>query len=169
MNNKKTTGGFTLIELLVSISIIAILTSLLTANFIGARQRGRDGQRKANLFQMQSALELYRSDTGAYPTAAELTACGDGVPIQSGTAPNETIYMQKIPCDPMGTNVPYKYIVIPDPCDNLPSGTSCTNYTMYACLENKEDSALPDTFDLDVLTGCDSTGNKTYPFKLTNP
>ena len=54
--------GFTLVELLIVVAIIGILSTLLMANFIGVRQRARDAQRKADLRQIQSALELYRSD-----------------------------------------------------------------------------------------------------------
>ena len=72
-NSKK---GFTLIELLVVIGIIGILSGLLMANFIGVRQRSRDGTRKSNLSQIQSAVELYRSDQGSYPSP--LPACGRG-------------------------------------------------------------------------------------------
>ena len=59
-------AGFTLIELLVAIGIIGILASFLLANFVGVRQRARDGVRKSDLRQMQSALEMYRADQGQY-------------------------------------------------------------------------------------------------------
>src|SRR5438045_4975974 len=87
--------GFTLIELLIVIVIIGVLSTLVTANLIGVRQRARDGQRKADLRQLQSALELYRSDNGSYP--ASLPACGS--PLNLGSS----VYMQKIPCDPTNT------------------------------------------------------------------
>lgn len=138
--------GFTLIELLVVISIIAILTALLTANFIGARQRGRDGQRKSNLFQIQSALELYRSDNGDYPLTASLATCGNSISV------NGTIYMQKVPCDP-STGNPYQY-----------TSTDGSTYTIFACLENQEDSEK-DTDPADA-SACSSP---YVPFKLTNP
>lgn len=145
-NNHK---GFTLIELLVSISIIAILTALLTANFIGARQRGRDGQRKAQVYNMQSALELYRADNNAYPPS--IPNCD--VSLVSGT----TTYMQKIPCDPTSGAV-YSYIATPQGCDNL--STDCTTYSIFVCLENEQDSDK------------DGTKNSVCPeasFTLTNP
>ena len=85
--------GFTLIELLVVVSIISILASLLIANFVGIRQRGRDAQRKSDLRQVQTALELYRADNGTYPVS--LSACG------SPFTYNSTTYMQKLPCDPL--------------------------------------------------------------------
>lgn len=131
MKNQKQVGGFTLIELLVSISIIAILTALLTANFIGARQRARDGQRKAQIFNIQSALELYRSDNGLYP--AVLAACG--VALTSGGVP-PTVYMQKLPCDP-STGNDYSYT----------HDVSTNTYTIMACLENDQDGDKDATTD----------------------
>ena len=94
-------GGFTLIELLVVIGIIGILTALLTANFVAVRQRARDSQRKSDLRQIQSALEIYRADNRAYPLA--LLACGSSFTPQDLSSP---VYMQKIPCDPLGSSAP---------------------------------------------------------------
>jgi general secretion pathway protein G len=54
--------GFTLIELLVVIAIIGMLSALLVPNFMGARERARDAQRKSDLKQIQKALEMYRQD-----------------------------------------------------------------------------------------------------------
>lgn len=155
----KNKTGFTLIELLVSISIIAVLTALLTANFIGARQRGRDGVRKADLRQMQAALELYRTDNSYYPTDQELASCGQ--PFSSGSG---TIYMQQIPCD-ASTGRAYTYIAAPVNCDNV--STFCITYSMFACLENEQDPEVTD--DPDSLTGCNSSGGTSYPFRVNNP
>src|SRR3990172_3717767 len=84
--------GFTLIELLVVISVIAVLTTLLMANFVGIRQRGRDGQRKSNLFNIQTSLELYRADNGIYPDTDAFPACGSALAGDNGA----TVYMQTI-------------------------------------------------------------------------
>src|SRR6476660_8938524 len=61
--------GFTLTELLVVIAIIAILSTFSISNFLTVRSRARDAQRKVDLKQLQSSLELYRSDQGAYPAS----------------------------------------------------------------------------------------------------
>src|SRR5579885_2349137 len=97
----KKQGGFTLIELLIVIAIIGILSTLLTTNFIGVRQRARDGKRKADLSQIQAALEQYRADQGAYP--ATLPSCTTAPPAFQN-ASQTTTYMQKIPCDPLGAS-----------------------------------------------------------------
>jgi len=125
--------GFTLIELLVVISIIGILASFLFANFVGIRQRSRDGVRKSDLRQIQSALELYRADKGNYPDS--LPVCGS--PFTDGSS-TPVVYMQKISCDPSGGGTSYTYI---------PSGTNNSSYTLIACLENSGDSQRDGTLD----------------------
>lgn len=59
--------GFSLIELLVVISIIAVLSSVLVANFMGMRERARDAQKIQDLNSMKSALRSYYNDHQGYP------------------------------------------------------------------------------------------------------
>jgi prepilin-type N-terminal cleavage/methylation domain-containing protein len=54
--------GFTLIELLVTISIIAILVSLLLPALTGAKERARRTVCKSNLRQMSLAALIYADD-----------------------------------------------------------------------------------------------------------
>lgn len=117
--------GFTLIELLVVIAIIGMLSALLVPNFMGARERARDAQRKSDLKQIQKALEMYRQDQTLYPTATSgrFGTCGSS--FSSGS----TVYMNKIPCDPLAPT-PYYY---------SPNNTNLT-FQLCACLENKADS-----------------------------
>ena len=61
--------GFTLIELLVVIGIIAVLSSILYANFNEARMSARDKARMTTLKEVQLALELYKAQYGEYPLA----------------------------------------------------------------------------------------------------
>lgn len=132
-NREPRTSGFTLIELLVVIVIISILATLLMANFIGVRQRARDGQRKSDLRQIQAALELYRSDNGQYKITdnvnPKLGTCGSPFADVSGNI----VYMKKIPCDPMGTTYSYWF-------GNYAYLSSYGNdYDLVACLENTAD------------------------------
>lgn len=95
------TRGFTLIELLVVIAIIGLLSSVVLASLNGARKKGRDARRLADLKQLQVAMELYYSEqaTPAYPasTAALVTAGNISV----------------LPKDP-GTNAAYTYALKSD-------------------------------------------------------
>lgn len=155
---KNYSKGFTLIELLIVIAIIGILSALLMANFIGVRQRARDAQRKADLRQIQSALEIYRSDsaTGNYPDQS-LVVCGQS--LDNG-ATTPTVYMKKIPCDPQGAGYWYsgQYFY-----DN-PNGT---DYTLAACLENSADSTSGTTAT--SPSGSDANCPSKWYYVLTNP
>ena len=143
-----TRQGFTLIELLVAIGIIGILASFLLANFVGVRQRARDGVRKSDLRQIQSALELYRSDQSSYPNSP-LPGCGS--PLAAGG----TTYMRKISCDP-STGAIYAY--------DSPSGN--TTYSIFACLENGNDAQI----DKDGSAKINCSGSTTlWKYTLQNP
>lgn len=139
--------GFTLIELLIAISIIGILSSFLLANFVGARQRARDGVRKSDLRQIQAALELYRSDQAAYPATDDFPECGS--PLQDSSSP-PVVYMKKIPCDP-STDEVYTY------------SSDTLTYSIIACLENESDSQK----DATNVDPCDGTSEFSYT--LENP
>lgn len=60
-------AGFTLTELLVVVSVIFVLSSVLYVNFNDARAQSRDAQRKADLRNIQNALELFKNKYGRYP------------------------------------------------------------------------------------------------------
>jgi prepilin-type N-terminal cleavage/methylation domain-containing protein len=59
--------GFTLVELMVVVSVLAVLSTILYANFSQARAQSRDAERKSDLRNIQSALELYKQKYGRYP------------------------------------------------------------------------------------------------------
>ena len=59
--------GFTLVELMVVVSVLSILSAVLYVNFNDARAQSRDAERKADLRNIQSALELYNNKYGRYP------------------------------------------------------------------------------------------------------
>lgn len=66
--------GFTLIELLVVITILGVMAAIGLTSFKTANQKARNSRRAADIQQLRSALEMYKTDTGAYPlTAAGLT------------------------------------------------------------------------------------------------
>lgn len=61
--------GFTLIELLVVIAIIALLSGVILATLVSARQRSRDGQRIANARQLTIALAQYEIANNTFRVA----------------------------------------------------------------------------------------------------
>lgn len=108
-NNK----GFTLIELLVVIAIIGVLSSVVLVSLNGARIKGRDARRIADLREMRKALELYYNVNGFYPSSGWVKS-SDAVwsdSSTSGTLANSlSPYISSLPKDPInssGANWPY--------------------------------------------------------------
>lgn len=60
--------GFTLIELLVVIATISILAGVILASLNSSRAKSRDSFRRQSLVQIRTALELYFSNYGSYPS-----------------------------------------------------------------------------------------------------
>lgn len=132
-----TRKSFTLIEVLVVVSILTVLAFVLIPNLKNGQYRARDARRKADLLEIQKALELYKLDQNppAYPTA--FPSPGE---IFSSTGGNE--YLKKIPADP--NSEPYNYYYYQR------DSTNSLKYTLCSCLENK--------FDADKnLTNCDAS------------
>ena len=125
--------GFTLLEMLVVMGILSLVIVAIFPNFIGVRERAKDTQRKANLAEIQKALELYKLDHNpqVYPTtgAFESSLCKQCWSETAGCTGN--IYMRKTPCDSVGgASAPYIYIL--DVSDTL-------RYSLSACLDNPAD------------------------------
>lgn len=136
------TSGFTLIELLVAATIIALLSTIGFTSFQALTRNGRDALRKTDLEQIRSALEIYKSESGSYPTPT--VVCIPALPSQ---------YLS-YPSDPKTPDHTYCY-----------GWVSALQYQMCAHLENG--SATQD-YDCDGGGGSnDCTDNCNY--KVTNP
>jgi general secretion pathway protein G len=61
-------SGYTLLELLVVLGIIVTLTALVAPQVIRYLGVAKADSAKVQLLNLQSGLELYYLDTGAYPT-----------------------------------------------------------------------------------------------------
>lgn len=139
-NNRQ--KSFTLIELLVVIAIIGALSSILLPNFMGARERARDAQRKSDLKQIQKALEMYKQDQRAplYPTPYANNPA-NGIGTCSNSFEGTSVYLNKMPCDPLGPT-PYFFKI---------GSTDNQTYKLCSCLENQADP------DGESPSNCDST------------
>lgn len=117
----KSVFGFTLIELIVVIGIISVMAAaaLATLNPFAQFQKANDSKRKADLSQIQKALESYYQDNGTYPSqGAEYTITG------ATWGGNWGAYMNLVPKDSkLGYN--YAYYVT----------TDLQSYYLYASLE----------------------------------
>jgi prepilin-type N-terminal cleavage/methylation domain-containing protein len=140
-----TKGGFTLIELLVTISIIAILATLLIANLNASRARARDAQRKSDLKNISTALRIYYNDNEKYPNDSgspywRILGCGTGGSAclwGDEFANTDQTYMNTLPSDPQSDRS-YRY----DRDD-----TDDDIFSLKACLENTSDDRCTPSVD----------------------
>jgi type II secretion system protein G len=109
---KRYNKGFTLIELLIVIAIVGLLASITLVSLSSSREKAKNAQRKAQLKELTSALELYYSQNDSYPSTAgqwwgEPSGFGShGLTGANGYIPNlAPTYVAKLPHDP-NTNVP---------------------------------------------------------------
>ena len=97
-------NGFTLIEMLVVVMILGLLISLAAPRLIGRSDDAKVVKAKADISAIEQALNLYKLDSGTYPTSDQGIEALVDEPT-TGTAPRnwrEGGYMERVPEDPWG-------------------------------------------------------------------
>ena len=102
--------GFTLVELLVVIAIIGILSTLSVVSLNSARAKSRDARRLSDIKQIRTALDMYYDSSSTYPVSCPALGTGNcacltsvGWTNTSTTNCTGTIFMQKVPSDPLSS------------------------------------------------------------------
>ncbi len=168
MKNKSfvAAAGFTLVELLIVMAILGVLVTIGLASFTSSQARGRDTERKSDLKQLASALELFYSDYGQYPDAVGdvLSACPfDSVSTtgssctwgasefrDSQNGNTKTTYFKVLPKDPVD-NFSYLYRV----------DSTNQKFQLFSFLENTQDP--------NIIITSQQCGIKTCNFSITSP
>ncbi len=68
---RKHDKGFTLIELMVVIVILGILAGLIMPRIMSRPDEARQAKARIQIESLETALKLYRLDTGSYPTTEQ--------------------------------------------------------------------------------------------------
>ena len=102
----KSNKGFTLIEIMVVLIIIGLLASIVVPRLMGRTEEAKRTKTAVQIRNFQSALDLYKLDSGNYPTTDQgLQALVEKPAI--GEIPKnwkEGGYIDKIPNDAWGNN-----------------------------------------------------------------
>lgn len=119
---KNKNKGFTIVELLIVIVVIAILATLVIVTFTGIQQKARDSQRQTDINALDSHVEAFFAQNGAYPTVAQLNNAAwrqkymKGLDPGALTAPNSAVAIDAT----ASSKTKYQYA----PTDD--SGNACT-------------------------------------------
>lgn len=90
--------GFTLIELLVTLTIVALLLSIVAPRYFGSLAKAEEAALRENLYLMRDAIDKHYADTGRYPDSlADLAS---------------KKYIRSVPVDPV-TQSATTWIVVP--------------------------------------------------------
>ncbi len=116
MNKKKydiflNSHGFTLIELMVVIVILGILAGLIVPKIIGRPDEAKQLKAKMQIESLETALKLYRLDTGMYPDTEQglvaLVALPDTGNVPKKWRKGGYLDKGKLPKDPWGNEFIY--------------------------------------------------------------
>ena len=123
------TRGFTILELLVVAVIISLLASIALTFVRSGHERSRDGKRLKETREIRSALELYYTDRGNYPTDPnELEVIIDREDYVSLEL-TEANYFSVMPIDPLQKD-PRVYTYTTD--------ANGKGFTLRFCLERED-------------------------------
>jgi len=133
-NRKKAQTGFTLIELMIVIVIIGILATLLIPRIMERLEEARRIKAKADIKTIESALKLYKIDTGNYPTTEQgleaLIRKPDTPPVPKKWRDGGYLEGDSVPKDPWGN--PYYYTSSSSSGTGSLSGSSGRDYEIVS-------------------------------------
>ncbi len=94
--------AFTLIELIVVMVILGILATLIMPKILDYPEKARRTKAKLQIKIFQSALSLFKADTGRYPTTSEGLEALVTDPGVKGWKQGGYLEQGKVPADPWG-------------------------------------------------------------------
>ena len=102
-------GGYTLLEIMVVVFILGLLATLVAPRIMGRTDDARRTKAVADMKGIEQALNLYRLDSGGYPTTEQgieaLVTRPTRPPVPKTWNPNG--YLDRVPVDPWGNAYVY--------------------------------------------------------------
>ncbi len=128
--------AFTLIELMIVVVILGLLATVIMPRILDRPEQVRRTKAKADIQSIQTALALFKTDAGRFPTTAEgLSALVNDPGIRGY---NQDGYLDKVPTDPWG-NI-YLYL-----CPGLRS----KDYDLLSLGRDGEEGGTDDEADIE--------------------
>ena len=99
--------GMTLIEILVVLVLIGVVLGIVGGNFIGRGEKAKADAAKIEISQIAQALDLYKLETGRYPSSSEGLQALVSAPAGAFNWNGPYWKKAQIPKDPWGNE--YRY------------------------------------------------------------
>lgn len=128
--------GFTLIELMIVVVILGVLATIIMPRILGRPEQARRMKAKVDIRNIESALALFKTDTGRFPTTSEGFEVLVSNPGIKGY--NRDGYLDRLPMDPWGN----KYIYISPGLHNK-------DYDIESYGKDGEDGGTDDNVDIE--------------------
>lgn len=108
-SSRNHTRGFTLIEIMVVVVIIGILAAAIIPQFIGTTHDAKVSAAKAQVAELESAVDRFYVHMDRYPTAEEGLKVLVDAPTDDDAKKWRGPYIKQLRNDPWGN--PYQYLV----------------------------------------------------------
>lgn len=129
-------SGFTLIELMIVVVILGLLATIIMPKILGRPEQARRVKAKADIRSIQSALALFKTDTGRFPTTSQgLQALVTDPGVKNYCRDG---YLERFPTDPWGN----RYIYISP-------GLHSRDYDLESYGKDGEDGGANDDADVE--------------------
>ena len=128
--------GFTLIELMIVVVILGLLATIIMPRILNRPEQARRVKAKIDIRNIESALALFKTDTGRFPTTSEGLEVLVSNPGIEGWNPDG--YLDKVSSDPWGN----RYIYI---CP----GIKGKDYDLESYGKDGEDGGSEDNADVE--------------------
>jgi general secretion pathway protein G len=102
-------AGFTLVELLVVMVILVLLASLVAPRVVGYLGSSRTKTAKVQIESLSTSLELFKLDSGRYPTEHEGLQALVARPADVRNWNGPYLKKDAVPKDPWGNAFRYRY------------------------------------------------------------
>lgn len=99
--------AFTLIELMVVVVILGLLATIMMPKILERPEQARRMKAKVQIRNLQSALALFKTDTGRFPTTSEGLEALVSSPGLKGWKQGGYMEGGRIPADPWGNTYVY--------------------------------------------------------------
>jgi len=128
--------GFTLIELMIVIVILGLMATVVMPRILEKPEQARRTKAKISIRNIESALALFKTDMGRFPTTSEGLDVLVSNPGIGGY--NSGGYLDKIPLDPWGNS--YIYIC---------PGRNGRDYDLESYGKDAENGGVADNSDIE--------------------